>query len=83
MISRWNTGLLILSHIEESTGAVGLQILFLGVQNSYPRRSVPVHFVFFRSLQKLPGIFLILTVEMTELFQLKSDRSFHGVRGSQ
>ena len=40
-------------------------------------------FCVFPSLQKLPGIFLILTVEMTELFQLKSDRSFHGVRGSQ
>ena len=47
---------------EKDTGVVELQIPF-GVENFYPRRSVPIHFLISRVLQKYRAIFSLLTVE--------------------
>ena len=70
------------SHVQENdTGAVVLQIPF-GVQNFYPRRSVPVHFRISRVFNKTPGSFFLLhdfqAVKQLELSQAQVTGLFRG-----
>ena len=66
---------------ENDIGVVVLQIPF-GVQNFYPRRSVPVHFRISRVFNKTPGSFFLLhdfsCENKLELYQAQVTGLFRG-----